>query len=89
LLLFVGKRVDVILAGQCGEDVLSALLLSLGKKGREQSSAEKNRKIYGGNRFRNIKKIAVKHFPIGIGIGIRKIDSKKCPEAGIPNQACV
>jgi hypothetical protein len=56
----------------------------LGKKGWEQFSAEKNLKIYGENRFRNIKKMAEKHFPIRIGIGIGKIDSKKCLESGIP-----
>jgi hypothetical protein len=56
----------------------------LGKKGREQFSAEKNRKIYGGNRFRNIKNMAGTHFLIGIGNQIGKIGSKKGPEFGIP-----
>ncbi len=55
-----------------------------GKKGREQFSAEKNRKIYGGNRFRNIKNMAGTHFLIGIGNQIGKIGSKKGPEFGIP-----
>ena len=44
---------------------------------------KKNRKIYGGNRNRNIKKMAGKHFPIGIGKQIGKIGSKKGPESGI------
>jgi hypothetical protein len=56
----------------------------LGKKGWEQFSAEKKRKIYGGNWFRNIKNIAGTHFLIGIGNQIGKIGSKKGPESGIP-----
>ena len=58
--------------------------LSWDKKGREQFSAEKNRNIYGGNRFRNIKKMAGTHFLIGIGNQNGKIGSKKGPEFGIP-----
>jgi hypothetical protein len=42
----------------------SSLLID--KKAREQFSVEKNRNIYGGNRFRNIKKMAGTNFPIGI-----------------------
>jgi hypothetical protein len=55
-----------------------------GKKGRQQLfSAEKNRKIYGGNRNINIKKMAGKHFPIGIGKKSEKMVSKKGAESGI------
>ena len=59
----------------------------LGKKGREQFSAEKKRNIYGGNGFRNIKKMAGINFPIGIGNQTGKIDSKKGPETGIPRNS--
>jgi hypothetical protein len=47
-----------------GEGRFSSLLMD--KKAREQDSAGKNRNIYGGNRFRNIKKMAGTNFPIGI-----------------------
>ncbi len=60
-----------------------ALLLSLGKRAGTVS-AEKNRKIYCGNRFRNIKNMAGTHFLIRIGNQIGKIGSKKGPEFGIP-----
>jgi hypothetical protein len=59
----------------------------LGKKRQEQFSAEKNRKIYGGNRFRNLKKMAGTHFLIGIGNQNGKIGSKKGPESGIPRNS--
>ena len=57
----------------------------LGKKG--QFSAKKKRNIYGGNGFRNIKKMAGINFPIGIGNQTGKIDSKKGPETGIPRNS--
>ncbi len=43
--------------------------------------------IYGGNRFRNLKKMAGTHFLIGIGNQNGKIGSKKGPESGIPRNS--
>jgi hypothetical protein len=54
-------------------------------KAREQFSAEKNRIIYGGNTNWNIKKMAGKHFPVGIGKQIGKNRLKK--RTGIRNSA--
>ncbi len=67
-------------------DVLFALLLSIGeKRAGTVFRGKKKRKIYGGNRFRNIKThMAGTHFLIGIGNQIGKIGSKKGPESGIP-----
>ncbi len=65
----------------------SALLLSLGEKRMGTVfRGKKNRKIYGGNRFRNIKNMVGTHFLIGIGNQIGKIGSKKGPEFGIPRE---
>ncbi len=61
-----------------------ALLLSLGEKKAGTGFRGKNRNIYGGNRFRNIKKMAGTHFLIGIRNQNGKIGSKKGPEFGIP-----
>jgi hypothetical protein len=47
--------------------------LSLGEKREGTFLREKKRKIYGGNRFRNIKNMAGTHFLIGIGNQIGKI----------------
>ena len=68
-----------------GEGVLLSLISA--KKAREQFSAEKNRKIYGGNRKITIKKMAGKHFPIGIGKKSEKMVSKKGPESRIPRNS--
>jgi hypothetical protein len=71
--------------GQEEVDVLLMLLLSLGeKRARTVFCIKKNRKFIAGigSGILKNKKMAGKHFPIGIGIG--KIHSKKCPESGIP-----
>jgi hypothetical protein len=57
------------------------------KKAGTVFCGKKSEHFYGGNRNQNIKKMAGKHFPIGIGKQIGKIGPKKdwnTESGGIP-----